>query len=439
MLAINTNVSAGIARNAIQRNEGEMTQAMERLSTGKRINSAADDAAGLAIASKFSNQIAGLDQAARNANDGISMIQTAEGAYVEVGEMLQRMRQLAVQSASETYTASDRTALDLEFQALQDEISSIAANTEWNGGKILDGTAGTVGTVKIQSGANAGQTVDVAFGTLSGKAANATTGLLTIEDASGALATGTANGSFTDTIVASANTGAGGTHTVVIANPTSLAEGDVLFFDLQEYDGVTKHQIAITLNATDVSNIQGSGAAAIGGTKVIEDGRTLANVGGTGTNTAGSVDIGIASIATTSATGAILITSTAVGAGGTTTNADYTLHDMKIRRGHTKVLEAVDISTQAKANAAITALDTAMASVNEQRASYGSYISRFEHASQNLTNISQNMTASRSRIEDADYASETTELARTQIIQQAGTAMLAQANQAKETVLALLK
>ena len=176
MLAINTNVSAGIARNAIQRNEGEMTQAMERLSTGKRINSAADDAAGLAIASKFSNQIAGLDQAARNANDGISMIQTAEGAYVEVGEMLQRMRQLAVQAASETYTTSDRTALDLEFQALQDEISSIAANTEWNGGKLLDGTAGTVGTVKIQSGANGGQTVDVAFGRLSGKARHAATG-----------------------------------------------------------------------------------------------------------------------------------------------------------------------------------------------------------------------------------------------------------------------
>ena len=166
MLAINTNVSAGIARNAIQRNEGEMTQAMERLSTGKRINSAADDAAGLAIASKFSNQIAGLDQAARNANDGISMIQTAEGAYVEVGDMLQRMRQLAVQAASETYTTSDRTALDLEFQALVDEVVTIADNTQWNGANLLDGTAGTSGTVKIQSGANAGQTVDVAFGTL---------------------------------------------------------------------------------------------------------------------------------------------------------------------------------------------------------------------------------------------------------------------------------
>ena len=117
MPAINTNVSALVARNAISNNQIDMTRAMERLSTGKRVNSAADDAAGLAIASKFSNQIAGLNQAARNANDGISMVQTAEGAYVEVGDMLQRMRQLAVQAASETYTAADRTALNLEFQA----------------------------------------------------------------------------------------------------------------------------------------------------------------------------------------------------------------------------------------------------------------------------------------------------------------------------------
>ena len=438
MLAINTNVSAGIARNAIQRNEGEMTQAMERLSTGKRINSAADDAAGLAIASKFSNQIAGLDQAARNANDGISMIQTAEGAYVEVGEMLQRMRQLAVQAASETYTTSDRTALDLEFQALQDEISSIAANTEWNGGKLLDGTAGTVGTVKIQSGANAGQTVDVAFGTLSGKARHATTGLNAIDDSSGALVHNTANGDFKDTIVASAATNAAATHTVGITDYASLATGDVLVFTIQENDGSTKHQMAITLNATDVATLGSNATTAIGGTQVIEDGKTLANIVGSGTNTAGAVDFGISAIAGTSTAGEIIFTGTTAGTGGTAGNADFTILDMKVVRGHTKVLEAVDISTQAKANAAITALDTAMASVNEQRASYGSYISRFEHASQNLTNISQNMVASRSRIEDADYASETTELARTQIIQQAGTAMLAQANAAKSTVLTLL-
>ena len=178
MSVINTNVSASIARNAIQRNEGHMTQAMERLSTGMRINSAADYAAGLAISAKFANQIAGLNQAARNANDGISMVQTAEGAFIEVGDMLQRMRQLAVQAASETYAAADRKALDLEFQALTNEIVNISNTTTWNGANLLDGTAGTAGSsdfrkIKVQSGANANQTVDVDFGMLLSDAVDA--------------------------------------------------------------------------------------------------------------------------------------------------------------------------------------------------------------------------------------------------------------------------
>ena len=438
MSVINTNVSAGIARNAIQRNEGEMTQAMERLSTGKRINSAADDAAGLAIASKFSNQIAGLDQAARNANDGISMIQTAEGAYVEVGEMLQRMRQLAVQAASETYTTSDRTALDLEFQALQDEISSVAANTEWNGGKLLDGTAGTVGTVKIQSGANAGQTVDVAFGTLYNSAYNSA-GANPIGDSSGELVHNTANGDFKDTIVNSADTATAGTHTVGITDYASLSAGDVLMFTIEEFDGATTHDVAITLNSSDITALTTTGTGAITGTTVIEDGKTLTNIVGTTTNTAGSIDMGITTIAGTSTAGEIKFTSTAgSGTGGTASHADFDILSMKVRRGHAATLEIADVKTQTSATSAIGILDTAMAAVNEQRASYGSYISRMEHASQNLTNISQNMVASRSRIEDADYAAETTELARTQIIQQAGTAMLAQANAAKSTVMTLL-
>ena len=125
-------MSAVIAQNALSVNERDMTQAMERLSTGKRINSAADDAAGLAIGARMASQITGLSQAARNASDGVSMIQTAESAYIEVGDMLQRMRQIAVQAASETYATSDRTALDLEFQALQDEIEMISEQTTWN-------------------------------------------------------------------------------------------------------------------------------------------------------------------------------------------------------------------------------------------------------------------------------------------------------------------
>jgi flagellin len=408
------------------------------LSTGKRINSAADDAAGLAIGARMSSQITGLTQAARNANDGVSMIQTAEAAYVEVGDMLQRMREIAVQSASETYANSDRTALDLEWQALADEIERISAQTTWNGFTLLDGSPGTVGSVKIQSGANASQTVDVDFGKLSAKAVTAA-GINEIADSSGALVHNTANGDFKDTIVASAATNAAATHTVGITDYASLATGDVLVFTIQENDGSTKHQMAITLNATDVATVGSNATTAIGGTQVIEDGKTLANIVGSGTNTAGAVDFGIATIAGTSTAGEIIFTGTTAGTGGTAGNADFTILDMKVRRGHTSVLHAVDVSTQAKANAAITALDTAIQSVNSQRASYGSFISRLEHASDNLTSIATNTAQSRSRVVDANYATETTELARTQIIQQAATAMLAQANQMKQTVLALLQ
>ena len=447
-------MSAVIARNALSVNERDMTQAMERLSTGQRVNSAADDAAGLAIGTRMASQITGLSQAARNANDGVSMIQTAEAAYVEVSDMLQRMRQIAVQSASETYAASDRTALDLEFQALADEIERIAEQTTWNGLTLLDGTAGTVGTVKVHSGANASQTVDVDVGTLSGKAVDAN-GLNAISDSSGELVNGVANGSFTNTIVLSAATHVAPTHTVSIENFQSLAANDVLIFTVQENDNSTKHKVSLTLNAFDLDAIQSTATheivrdqlpeshpsypRTVGGAKVIEDGKTLANVVGSGTNNVGAVDFGIADFHGTSTAGEIIINGTTAGTGGTASDADFKIFDMKIRRGHSSVLHAVDVSTQSKANAAITALDTVIQSVNSQRASYGSYISRLEHVSTNLTNIATNTKQSKSRVVDTNYATETTELARTQIIRQAATAMLAQANQMKQTVLALLQ
>ena len=404
MPVINTNVSAGIARNAIQRNEGHMTQAMERLSTGKRINSAADDAAGLAISSKFSNQIAGLDQAARNANDGISMVQTAEGAYVEVGDMLQRMRQLAVQAASETYTSADRTALDLEFQALTDEITTIADNTQWNGANILDGTAGTSGTVKIQSGANASQSVDVSFGSL---------------------ARTIATGTVTDT---------SNTVQTIMLSSSSVAVGDVLSFKLN--DSVNTSAVTMTLVANDVTRLTSNATTAL---TAPTDSAVGYQAGGVtaATQTLNSGSGTTVALAGTSNTGEFTVT---VGHG----HADFAISDVRLNRGtgtlntNIQALQMKSVTTQAFANAAITALDSAISSVNEQRASYGSYISRLEHASNNLTNISQNLSTSRSRIRDADYASESTELARTQIVQQAATAMLAQANASKGFVLELL-
>ena len=165
MSSINTNVMATIASNSLARNERAMGTAMERLSTGLRINTAKDDAAGLAIAAKMTSQIRGLDQAVRNANDAISLIQTAEGALVEVSNMLQRMRELAVQSATDTNNTTDRTALNAEFVALRSEINRVAQNTQWNGSNVLDKSfASGTGVYKFQVGANAAQTINLTIG-----------------------------------------------------------------------------------------------------------------------------------------------------------------------------------------------------------------------------------------------------------------------------------
>ena len=290
MTVINTNVAASITANALTKNERAMSQAMERLSTGQRINSASDDAAGLAISSRMTSQINGLNMAVRNANDAISLVQTADGALVEVSSMLQRMRELAVQAASGTYSSTDKTALDTEFDQLRLQIQDINDDTQWNGTALLSG--GTTFTFHV--GANASQTVDVVMGDFDTTQAQASSGVF-----------------------------------------EALAD------------------------ATSDDNNSNDDLA--------------------------------------------------------TTNID------------------------SAADTAIGYLDEAISRVNEERAKLGAAISRLEYASDNLANISQNTSASRSRVMDADYAVETTELARTQIIQQAATAMLSQANQYPQTVLALLQ
>jgi flagellin len=299
MTVINTNVAANITANALTKNERAMSQAMERLSTGQRINSAGDDAAGLAISSKMTSQINGLNMAVRNANDAISMVQTADGALVESTNMLQRMRELAVQSVSGTMSSTDRSALNTEYMALAAELERIAQNTQWNGTDLLDNTPGSGGSVTFHVGANASQTIAIDFGDFT-----------------------QASGSF-------ANFLTGGS--------------------------------------------AGTTAAAIGGDKSLYD-----------TDLSGDI-------------------------------------------------------TTTYINTAIGVIDTAITAVNSQRATFGAAINRLEYAADNLSNVSQNTSASRSRVLDADYASETTELARTQIIQQAATAMLSQANQQAQSVLALLK
>lgn len=386
MTAINTNVSSITAKNALVTNERSMSTSMERLSTGVRINSAKDDAAGLAIASKMTAQIKGLNQAVRNANDAVSLIQTAEGALVETTSMLQRMRELAVQSASDSNVTADRTALNQEFSSLRDEINRIGANTQWNGTNILNKSfSSSTGTFKFQVGANAAQTIDITIGNYT--SAETTQGTT-------AVATTTTANSGPGAVAAAQ------VSTVTIAGTPAL--GDI---------------ISVTAGDKSFTHTVTAGAAAI------QTATEIAAAINTGLGTISGVTVGLAA-------GVMTFTSSTAGVG-----FDISTGQAGLLGG----IRSTSITSQANSNTAIAALDVALATVNTGRSEMGAVMNRLQYASDNLANISANATESRGRILDTDYAAETTELARTQIISQAGTAMLAQANQMKQTVLSLLK
>jgi flagellin len=393
MSVINTNVKALTAQNAMAVNGRNLSKAMEQLSTGKRINSAADDAAGLAISSKMTSQVRGLDMAVRNANDSISLLQTAEGAMVEVTNMLQRMREVSVQSANDTNTAEDRSYLDLEFQQLKGEIDRVINNTQWNGVNVLDTSFTnntTAGKFTFQVGANADQTIDHTISVF---------GLGTPDGAVGttAIVAGTA-------VSATAATAA--VNTLTLAG--TYAAGDVITVNLNE----NMFRFTVTSDALTTTAVADAMVTALNA-KFSDDFTVAAT-------TDGILDIKRAAVA------------------DTTTGNSFTL-TAKASDGEWDDIASLEIGTQTNANTAITTLDVALTSVNDARAALGSVINRLTYAADNLANVSQNTSASRSRVMDTDYAKATTDLAKSQIIQQAATAMLAQANQQPSAVLSLLQ
>jgi flagellin len=411
MTVINTNTAATLTANALAKNERAMSQSMERLSTGQRINSAADDAAGLAISSKMTSQISGLNQAVRNANDAISQVQTEEGAMIEVSNMLQRMRTLAVQSSSDTNTSTDRAALDSEFTALASEMQRIGANTQWNGTDLLDGVS-TTGAQAFQVGANASQTIAHTFADL--EVANA--------DATAHTAVATTNPAKTVATMVFQGGTTGGTavvgDTVTFTVDSVAYSGKVTSASGGEITGITLHGSS-TETKTSVDDATTIASTTAGGTMTF-----AYSADNTFTITSGTTGDDLMAVAYVTAT-----------SDGTTSGFERA----SLSRGLTAGALFADISTSAGANSAINTLDVIIADIASARAVSGAVINRLEYAADNLANVSQNASASRSRILDADYAAETTELARTQIIQQAGTAMLSQANQQAQTVLALLK
>lgn len=469
---INTNVASLTAQRNLGNSGKSMALSIQRLSSGLRINSAKDDAAGLSISERMTAQIRGMSTAVRNANDGISLAQVAEGAMQETTNILQRMRELSIQSANSTNNSTDRQSIQSEVAQLKNEIDRIALNTQFNGQRVLDGS---FSSASFQVGANSNQTIDFSIGSVKSgamggiatqtgsevTAAAATditiaigsgsataigtsasyTGSKNGQDATSAYAkAGAINGANISGLSASANTtgsqvvGAiGGT----AADTYNLTINNVAVFTNQDVaTAMTNATVRDAING--VSDQTGVIASLNGGTMTLTaaDGRNItvaeSGVGFTaGTDglsvTGGDFDGALRGQVTVSAAESITV-------GGTVATVGLSTAIARDAVG----IDTLDVSTAAGAQTAIKRIDSALATVNSNRANMGALQNRFESTISNLTNVSNNLEAARSRIQDADYAAEMANLTKNQILQQAGTAMLAQANSMPQSVLSLL-
>ena len=373
-LGINTNVASLGAQNQLGKSQNLSNQAFERLSSGLRINSAKDDAAGLAISTRFQSQISGLNVAQRNANDGISLAQTTEGALDEITNNLQRIRELAVQSANATNTASDRAALDAEVQQRIKEVDRISTQTAFNGLKVLDGT---FGEQQFQVGANAGETIGINLGT------------------------GTRSSAIGGVAEAALSVNYSGTNAFASDSTLSITVGSntaqVIKLD-SDVDSVQK--LADRINET------------------LEGAVAVVNDAGT------DVDI-VSSEA--------LATTYTAGAGTASMITDVASQAVA------GSLDGEDVTNVENANKMIARIDAALGSVNDLRGDLGAVQNRFESTIANLATSVENLSASNSRILDADFAAETAKLSKSQVLQQAGISVLAQANARPQQVLSLLQ
>lgn len=493
---INTNTMSLNAQRNLNSSQNALATSLQRLSSGMRINSAKDDAAGLGIADRMTSQIRGLNQAVRNANDGISLAQTAEGALQETSNILQRMRELSIQSANDSNSAADRGNLQKEVSQLQQELNRISETTQFNGKQLLDGT---FTAQKFQVGSNANETIQVTIGSAASTAMGAhtytsggTASVARISTAQGTPLANTIDG--TDLVIS----GDSGTATVAVtagdsAKTVAAAVNAASSSTNVEATAVTKATISTLATAGATSfNLTGNGGTSVAISATVastSDLTTLsdainAQAGTTGISATLSADR--QSIALENSAGEDIVIDTAVGAGATGTavftvqgqNADGTnsgasdilnegAADDSItvggeltftssstfsiagnNAGITNAATAssalsnvstVDIGTQTGANDAIAVLDGALQFVTNARGDLGAIQNRMTSTISNLQNISENVSASRSRIQDADFAAETAQLSRNQILQQAGIAMLSQANSAPQSVLSLLQ
>ena len=404
MTTINTNVMSMNAQRNLISSQGSLATSMQRLSSGLRVNSAKDDAAGLAIAERMNAQVKGLSVAARNANDGISLAQTAEGALGKVGDMLQRMRELSVQSANATNSIDDRDALQAEVKQLADEIDRVSKQTSFNGKKVLDGS---FTAAAFQVGANAGDNITI--GSLADTTADNLSNVIYGE----ATATVTASGiTGYDTEIAT------GTLTITVGGGTAV---DLGVIEAASSETARLGQVVEAINRKTADT--GVSAYLVDN----EDGTFDVELLSSQLNAAGTAPATVEFSAgfTATATGLLEATGDAV--------------DTAASAADSTGISNIDVTTEKGAYIAIKKLDDALDSVNSARATLGAVQSRFENAVANIQIGVENLSASRGRIMDADFAKETANLSRSQILQQAGTAMVAQANQIPQGVLSLLR
>lgn len=486
---INTNIASLNAQRNLNHSQGALNTALERLSTGLRINSAKDDAAGLAVSERMTAQIRGLNQAARNANDGISLAQTAEGALQEIGNNLQRVRELAVQSANATNSASDRAALQAEAAQLIAEITRVAGNTQFNGINLLDGS---FASQSFQIGANANQTIDVASigdarasmlgsnvlstgGTLMGRAIASAAAVPDGPAAETDLTLTTAQGGTTAAIGYALNAGADGIAAAINNAGSSIgisavATNSATLNSLSHAGTVTMNLNgqAISANVTSTGDLSALAAAINGvaaGTGVsasfadpnnlasitlsTTDGRDIrildyANTGDAAATAAVSGLNGVAVTLTTSAADSTRVVGNVdiFSSKGQIDTANANADVFAAAGTNTSFFSSVaslSVATSTGAQSALRVLDEALQQVNSSRGDLGALQNRFSSIIASLQTTSENLSASRSRIQDADFAAETANMTRGQIMQQAGVAILAQANALPNNVLSLLR
>ncbi|NOX08538.1 MAG: flagellin [Gammaproteobacteria bacterium] len=481
---VNTNISSLNAQRNLSKSQTSLATSLERLSSGLRINSAKDDAAGLAISERMTSQIRGFNQATRNANDGISLAQTAEGALAEVTNNLQRIRELALQSANATNSGSDRAALDLEVQALISEIERVSSTTSFNNVKLLDGS---FTSQAFQVGADANQTIGV---TISGAR---TTQLGAIATETGTVDTNASNGSnaqinstyITTSVAGSANgqtassayskaiaiNGSGLGDVIASAGAATVAATALTGGNAVDNGGTSTYTYDLTINSVAIyateSLTAGNGLTS---TEMVDQinlnsgasGVTAAVVSGfVSLSSVDGRDITIAQGASNAAVLTGVLTAGGAATAATLASADFTNKGtitltsssaIAINSGNAIIgmagtaialdngsLTNTDVTSAANANTAVSRIDAALATVSTTRAGLGAIQNRLSSTVASVQTIAENLSAARSRIQDADFAAETAALTRAQILQQAGTAMLAQANSTPQNALSLLQ